>query len=102
MRMSQQVMKQEWDARAQEPSLLYLDDRARSEEEFRALGEADARMILADVKEYLSPEMIRRGRERLSGLDHVRFVETGGSDLAGVPDAYFDFCYSYFTFRHLT
>lgn len=132
--MSQQVMKQDWDARAQEPSTLYLDNRARSEEEFRALGEADARMILADVEADLSPEarvleigcgvgrilehmarrfreawgvdvspeMIRRGRERLSGLDHVRFVETGGSDLAGVPDAYFDFCYSYFTFRHLT
>ena len=42
-------MKQEWDTRARHPSFRYVDNRARTEEEFQALGLADADAILADV-----------------------------------------------------
>ena len=132
--MSQDRMKKEWDERAQETSNVFIDNRAYTEEEFKALGEADVEMILADVHQYLTPEaavleigcgngrllepmanrfreawgvdisaeMLKLGRARLAHLSNVHFVETNGSDLAGIPSNYFDLCYSYFTFRHLT
>jgi ubiquinone/menaquinone biosynthesis C-methylase UbiE len=132
--VSQNKMKEDWEARAREATHVFIDDRAHSEVELKALGEADAAMILADINQYLSPdaaileigcgngrlmepmarrfrevwgvdisaEMLKRGRERLADFANVNFVENNGSDLAGVPSDYFDLCYSYFTFRHLT
>jgi ubiquinone/menaquinone biosynthesis C-methylase UbiE len=131
---ARKMMKRDWERRAQELSLRFIDDRAHNEEELKALGEADAEMILSDISQYLtpearlleigcgigrlmgpmarrfsevwgvdiSPEMIRRGRERLAAFSNVRFVENSGTDLQGVPGDYFDLCYSYFAFRHLT
>jgi cyclopropane fatty-acyl-phospholipid synthase-like methyltransferase len=130
----QNRMKEDWEKRAEGFSNSFIDDRAASEADLRQLGEADVRMILADVAQYLTPEsrvleigcgigrlmepmarrynevwgvdisaeMVRRVRERLADLGNVRFLENSGTDLQGVPDDYFDLCYSYFTFRHLT
>lgn len=84
--MSQNKMKQDWDERAQETTNLFIDNRARSEEEFKALGEADAQMILADVSRYLTPDAtvleIGCGNGRLLEPMARRFREVWGVDIS--------------------
>lgn len=84
--VSQNRMKQDWDERAQETTNLFIDNRARSEEEFKALGEADAQMILADVSRYLTPEAtvleIGCGNGRILEPMARRFREVWGVDIS--------------------
>jgi len=47
----------------------------------------------------VSGEMIEMARRRVEPLGNVRVLETGGDGLEGVPDGYFEFCYSSFVFE---
>jgi SAM-dependent methyltransferase len=80
------TMKQDWDTRAQETTSLYIDNRARNEEEFKALGEADAEMILSDIRQYLTPDAavveIGCGNGRLLEPMARRFREVWGTDVS--------------------
>jgi SAM-dependent methyltransferase len=79
-------MKEDWDVRAQEPTSLFIDNRARNEEEFKALGEADVGMILSDIVQYLTPDAavieIGCGNGRLLEPMARRFREVWGTDVS--------------------
>lgn len=47
----------------------------------------------------ISREMVDQARSRVAALENIRLLETGGERLDGVPDEYFDFCYSAFVFE---
>jgi SAM-dependent methyltransferase len=49
----------------------------------------------------VSPEMIERARQRLTGLENVRLYTTNGVDLADLPDDYFDIVFSMRVFQHI-
>jgi len=49
----------------------------------------------------VSGEMVRRGRDRLRHLPNVTLHETNGRDLAALPDAFFDFAFSFIVFQHI-
>jgi cyclopropane fatty-acyl-phospholipid synthase-like methyltransferase len=49
----------------------------------------------------VSPEMIERARQRLTGLENVRLYTTNGVDLADLPDGYFDIVFSMRVFQHV-
>jgi SAM-dependent methyltransferase len=49
----------------------------------------------------VSPEMIRLGREKLSGVGNVRLHVNNGVDLSVVPDVPFDFAFSFIVFQHV-
>jgi SAM-dependent methyltransferase len=49
----------------------------------------------------VSGEMVRRGRERLAHLPHVRLVEIDGLGKLPFADESFNFCFSYITFHHI-
>jgi len=84
--MSQNKMKEDWDARAREATHVFIDDRAHSEDDLKALGEADAKMILADVIQYLTADAavleIGCGNGRLMEPMAVRFGEVWGVDIS--------------------
>jgi 2-polyprenyl-3-methyl-5-hydroxy-6-metoxy-1,4-benzoquinol methylase len=48
----------------------------------------------------VSTEMINMA-SKLNNSPNVIFMENNGYDLAGVPDNYFDFVFSYITFQHI-
>ena len=49
----------------------------------------------------VSAEMVRQGRSYLKGLNNVYLHKTSGTDLKGLPDSYFDFCFSYIVLQHV-
>jgi SAM-dependent methyltransferase len=49
----------------------------------------------------VSPEMIRLGREKLSGLGNVHLHVNNGVDLSVLPDVHFDFAFSFIVFQHV-
>ncbi len=49
----------------------------------------------------VSPEMIERARQRLTGLPNVRLYATNGVDLTDLPDDYFDIVFSVRVFQHV-
>lgn len=49
----------------------------------------------------VSGEMISRAQSRLVGLPNVHLFETSGTDLAPLPDDFFDIIYSIFVFQHV-
>jgi SAM-dependent methyltransferase len=49
----------------------------------------------------ISPEMIERARARLRGYPNVALHAGSGRDLAGLPDAFFDFAFSFIVFQHI-
>lgn len=84
--MSQNRMKQDWEERARASTHIFIDDRAHTEEELRALGEADAEMILADASQDLTPDAavleIGCGIGRLMEPMARRFREVWGVDIS--------------------
>ena len=80
-------MKEEWDERARDDVFRYVDDRARTDEEFEALGVRDADLLLADVGAYLKPDQeaaveIGCGPGRLLKPLAGRFREIWGTDVS--------------------
>lgn len=63
----------------------------------RPLAERFAEVHAVDI----SPEMIARARERLRDCANVTLHLGSGEDLAGLPEAYFDFAFSYIVFQHI-
>ena len=49
----------------------------------------------------VSGEMVRRGRERLSGLPHVHLTEIDGRGKLPFEEGSFDLCFAYITFHHI-
>jgi ubiquinone/menaquinone biosynthesis C-methylase UbiE len=49
----------------------------------------------------VSGEMLAQGTERLKDFPNIELHKTSGADLTGLPDHYFDFCFSLVTFRHI-
>ncbi|HLI86744.1 MAG TPA: class I SAM-dependent methyltransferase [Bryobacteraceae bacterium] len=49
----------------------------------------------------ISEEMIRQARENTADLDNVDLVVGDGCTLAGLPDASYDFAYSFIVFQHI-
>lgn len=49
----------------------------------------------------ISSEMVRQGREALADLPNVQLHQTSG-DLGMFGDSYFDFCYSFLVFQHIS
>jgi ubiquinone/menaquinone biosynthesis C-methylase UbiE len=49
----------------------------------------------------VSDEMIRLAREKLRGVPNAYPRAAGGADLAGFPERWFDFVYSYAVFQHI-
>ena len=45
--------------------------------------------------------MVRLARENLAGLSNAEVRKCNGSDLAGLEDESFDYCYSYAVFQHI-
>lgn len=63
----------------------------------RALSERAARVIGVDVSE----EMVRRARAALADRPNVEIRLGSGTDLADIPDASVDVCYSWVVFQHI-
>ncbi len=80
-------MKDDWDRRAREDALFYIDTASRTEEAFRVRAAADAERILADVGGPLGPESsvleIGCGVGRLLEEMAGRFREVWGVDVSG-------------------
>jgi SAM-dependent methyltransferase len=49
----------------------------------------------------VSPEMIRRARRNIESIPNAAAEMVSGSDLSGMTDESFDFCYSYAVFQHI-
>ena len=61
------------------------------------MSETFGRIVGVDV----SGEMVRLARENLAGLSNAEVRKCNGSDLAGLEDESFDYCYSYAVFQHI-
>jgi hypothetical protein len=75
-------MKQDWDARAQETTSLYIDNRARNEESSGS-WRGGRRMILGDIRQYLTPDAaVEIGCGMAVRTMARRFVKSGARCLA--------------------
>lgn len=63
----------------------------------RAMARKCASVIGVDV----SGEMIVRAKQNNSDLQNIAFLKTSGEDLAVIPDASVDFCFSFIVFQHI-
>ncbi len=130
-------MRRDWDMRAAEDAMYFIDTRSETWEAdaFFEQGAAEARELLEPVlarfdfdpsgkrileigcglgrlfpgfaKQFdeiwgvdVSPAMIDRAR-RVCPVAEAHFILGTGVDLDGIPDASFDYCFSYLVFHHL-
>lgn len=49
----------------------------------------------------VSGEMIRQARKRFSHLGNIRWIETEGTNLKELPEAFFDFGFSIYVYQHM-
>lgn len=50
----------------------------------------------------VSTEMVNSGKKHIEQISNCKIFETNGTDLSLFSSDYFDFCYSYIVFQHIT
>ena len=50
----------------------------------------------------VSNEMVNEGQKHVKDIKNCKIIQNSGSDLSMFSDNYFDFCYSYIVFQHIT